>query len=71
MVIICLLVLVAYFILVYFDAKWFYEVAEKKGHHDKKYFWICFWLGIVGFLLVIALPDRSNGQAEVTDLPEL
>lgn len=66
-----LLALAAVLVLAYFYAKWFYEVAEKKGHHDKKYFWICFWFGFIGFLLVIALPDRGNGQMEITDLPEL
>lgn len=66
-----LLALVVFFVLAYYDAKWFYEVAEKKGHHDRKYFWICFWLGWVGYLLVIALPDRGIGQLRNADLPRL
>lgn len=47
-------------VLAYFIAKWFYEVAQEKGYHDKKYFWICFWLAGVGIPLVIALPDRGK-----------
>ena len=69
---ISLLVLAAILILAYFIAKWFFEVAEAKGHHDTKYFWICFWLGLPGWLLVIALPDRGNAPQVVSDeLPDL
>ena len=73
-VIIALMVLVVILILSYMIAEWFYEVAEEKGYHDTKYLWICFWLGIIGYLLVVALPDRGNMQkAEIDsdELPEL
>ena len=69
---ISLLVLAAILVLDYFIAKWFFEVAEAKGHLDKKYLWICFWLGAVGYLLVVALPDRGNTQQAASDeLPDL
>lgn len=72
MTIVYLLVLALIIVLAYYMAKWFYEVAEEKGYHDKKYFWICFWLGIAGYLLVVAMPDRGNGQqSAINDLPEL
>lgn len=72
-VFICLLVAVICFTLAYYIAKWFYEVAEEKGYHNKKYFWICFWLGWIGYLLVVALPDRGNQKNEIVtdELPEL
>ena len=38
----------------------FYAVVEKKGYEDRKYFWYCFFFGVVGYLLVIALPDRDK-----------
>jgi uncharacterized membrane protein len=43
----------------------FAEIAEMKGHSHKDYFWICFFLtviglGIIGWLMVIALPDRGS-----------
>lgn len=60
MIFVCLLALVIVLVLCYFIAKWFYAVAEEKGYHDNKYFWICFWVSIVGMLLVIALPDRAE-----------
>lgn len=71
---ICVLTLAIVFTLAYYTAKWFYEVAEEKGYHDKKYFWICFWLGYIGIPLVIALPDRGAGQQReiaADELPEL
>ena len=50
----------------------FEEIAKMKGH--KEYFWWCFWLGPVGWMMVIALPDRngswSKEQSE-DSLPEL
>lgn len=43
----------------------FQRIAELKGHHEKIYFWWCFIcgvcaLGFVGYLMVIALPDRGK-----------
>ena len=36
----------------------FQKIAESKGYNDsKKYLWITFFFGIVGMLLVVALPD--------------
>ena len=58
-------------------ANQFSAAARQKGHHDRKYFWICFWLGLVGYLLVIALPDRggctaAHGNSNIFDeLPNL
>lgn len=52
----------------------FYRVAVMKGWTHRKFFWLPFLLGLPGWLLVVALPDR--GQAELRsfvgrDLPEL
>lgn len=50
----------------------FYLAAQAKGYARKKYFWICFLLGVIGYLLVIALPDRSEANHLTNDeLPEL
>lgn len=71
-ILLVLFVLVALLALYYFIAKLFYEVAMKKGHGDKKYFWICFWLSWIGYLLVIALPDRGGAEKMISDeLPDL
>ena len=44
----------------YFLANCFYDIACEKGFEERKYFWISFLLGISGYLLVIALPDRKD-----------
>lgn len=41
-------------------ASYFYEIACEKGFSEKRFFWIAFLFGIVGYLLVIALPDRKK-----------
>ena len=70
--IVCLLIAAALIFLDFFVAGWFFEVAEAKGFHDRKYYWICFWLGVIGYLLVIALPDRGNPPQVISDeLPDL
>lgn len=56
----------------YLIAKEFYFVAQQKGYSNKKYLWISFLLGIVGYLLVIALPKRDNTENILPDeLPDL
>ena len=58
----------------FYMAREFYKVAVARGWPQKKYFWICFLLPILGYLLVIALPDRGGpalGSFVSDDLPEL
>ena len=56
----------------YLIAKEFYFAAQAKGYYEKKYLWICFLLGAVGYLLVIALPNRASTPKEANDdLPAL
>ena len=58
--------------VMYLIANEFYKVAQDKGYSNKKYLWISFWLGIIGYLLVIALPDRRKTAQSVADeLPDL
>lgn len=54
-------------------AKEFSLIAELKGYHteSRKYFWWCVFLGLFAYLMVIALPDRSQSRALSNDLPEL
>lgn len=69
-IIICAFVLLI--VLAVYIANRFSDVAAMKGHTERKYFWICLWLGWIGYLLVIALPDRSNTATSIADeLPEL
>lgn len=53
-------------------ANQFLAIAEEKGHHERKYLWICFWLGLPGWIMVCALPDRGNHVPAISDeLPDL
>ena len=35
-------------------------IAADKGYTEKKWFHYCFWLGLVGFLMVCAMPDKNR-----------
>lgn len=54
----------AYAALACYLANCFYDIACEKGFYDRRYFWISFLLGIVGYLMVIALPDRKKEKME-------
>ena len=50
----------------------FYKIAKEKGHDSVTYYRFAFWLGIVGYLMVIALPDRKHEEQVSSDeLPDL
>ena len=67
-----ILFLIIALIVDFFLAGQFAEAAAAKGYQDKKYYWICFWLGLPGWLLVIALPNRENNVPVISDeLPDL
>ena len=64
----------AFLVLDYFVAREFHMAAAMKGWASKKYFFFAFFLTVVGYLLILALPDRgstSAGSFESRDLPEL
>ncbi|MBQ3081243.1 MAG: DUF4339 domain-containing protein [Clostridia bacterium] len=53
LIIVCTII----FILIWFIvSKKFAEIAEMKGHKGSAYFWFTFLMGLVGMLMVIALP---------------
>lgn len=57
-------------------ANQFYEIAKMKGYSESKYWHFCFWLGMPGYLIVIALPDKNKNYNErnngmYSDLPKL
>ena len=45
-------------------AREFYRVACAKGFDSKKYLWIPFFFTVIGYLLVIALPNKTNGNVQ-------
>lgn len=41
----------------------FNSIAHQKGYTGNKYGWWCFWFPFAGYLMVVALPDRSAQPA--------
>lgn len=82
-IVLILIILAVVILISYIAASAFDEIAVSKGYPPMSYFWYCFWLGLAGWLMVVALPDRtakpSNqtvikpaNQAEASDrLPKL
>ena len=50
-----------------FAAITFDKIAVMKGQPAGKYIWWCFLLGIVGWLMVVALPDRASEKQELDE----
>lgn len=47
-------------------------IAEEKGYNCTEYADLCFIFTIIGYLMVIALPDRGNQNKVISDeLPDL
>jgi hypothetical protein len=55
----------------YLVSKTFREIAIMKGHSEIKYFWFCFFLGVAGYLMVVALPTNATVPVEVSTKIEL
>jgi len=54
----------------YLVAREFYRIAKEKGFPQKKYLWLTFLFGMLGMLLVVALPDRgAKLQIEIPAAP--
>ena len=51
----------------YIIAKTFEEIAEMKGHEGRAYFWFTFVFGLVGMLMVVALPNINS--VYISNLP--
>lgn len=59
---IVLFAIIALAIQIYFSMT-FAEIATKKGYNGATYGWLCFFFSVVGYCLVIALPDLNKEQA--------
>ena len=66
------LAIVIYVILAAYISSAFREIAEMKGHNGTPVFWWTFFLGVVGMLMAVALPDRGaheQGNEVTTQSP--
>ena len=52
------IVVVIYFVVLFYAASEFENIAKMKGHSG--YFLWCLLGGIIGWLMVVALPDRNG-----------
>jgi len=69
-----IVIIIAVLAVHYFVAEEFYKVAAMKGWPLKKYRIMALLLWIIGYLLIIALPDRAGDTMTAVisdDLPEL
>lgn len=58
--------------LEYYVAGLFYFIGVDKGYNSRAYLWMCALLTFVGYMLIIAMPDRGNSQKVLPDeLPDL
>ena len=56
----CFVCLIIALVIDYIIAKKFADIAEMKGHEGSTYFWFTFIFGLVGMLMVIALPNAKG-----------
>ena len=59
---IALIILAVWLVINWLISEEFYTVACNKGFEERKYFLYCFLFGIVGYLLVIALPTLDDEE---------
>lgn len=58
--------------LEYYIAGLFYYIGVDKGYNGKVYLWVGVFLTVIGYLLIVAMPDRgSNPQFANEELPDL
>lgn len=42
----------------------FADIAERKGYDRRRYWHVAFWLGGIGYLIIIGLPDMNTRTAQ-------
>ena len=52
----CILMIVIWFKA----AKNMARIAADNGYKERKLFHYCFWLGLIGYLMVCAMPDKKR-----------
>lgn len=57
---------IVYLIVAAIIASEFQSIATEKGYDVTRYFWFTFLFGVLGMLMVIALPDKKARPKEET-----
>lgn len=47
-----------------FVTREFASIAESKGYDYRRYWHVAFWLGLVGYLIILGLPDLNSRNAQ-------
>ena len=68
-IVVYILILVAVLAIHFFLASKAGEIADDKGYDGNKWKWICFWLGLTGYILVAAMPDLTM-QSTLKEIKE-
>ena len=68
-ILILVLIIGALIWLWFFISSEFGRIAEDKGFSAQRYRRMCFWLGLIGILMVIALPDRKGNPVSAQQPP--
>ena len=58
--VISLAVIILMIVIWFKAAKNMARIAADKGYKERKWFHYCFWLGLVGYLMVCAMPDKKR-----------
>lgn len=58
-------------VIEFYLASEFYKVVQMKGYSETKYFWIAFLFSFAGYLLIIALPDKTQTAPQNNDTDSL
>lgn len=70
MIILIIFPLLVMLVINYIISSKMQEIAVSKGHQGSTAFHMCFWLGVVGYFYVVALPDlvQQNNQKTIISL---
>ncbi len=52
----------------------FSNIAKKKGHYERRWFWYAFLFSVAGWLMVVALPNKiveAPAERKYDELPQL
>lgn len=58
------LLLVAYLVACGFLASKASDIAKDKGYNKRTWFHMCFWLGLIAYLLVLGMPDLVQREQQ-------
>ena len=65
----CIISILVFVIINAIISKCFQEIAWEKGFYQKRYFWMPFLFGFIGWIMIWMLPDRGVKHMQSTSEP--